>query len=89
MTVSPLTPDVAGQLGVQAKGGLVVENVAPASAASDAGLRSGDVIVEVNNKPVSSLSQLQEAVKANPERPALLLVNRQGGELFVALSARG
>ena len=89
MTVSPLTPDVAGQLGVQAKGGLVVENVAPASAASEAGLRSGDVIVEVNNKPVSSLSQFQEAVKANPERPALLLVNRQGGELFVALSARG
>jgi Do/DeqQ family serine protease len=89
MTVSPLTPDVAGQLGVRAKGGLVVENVAPASAASDAGLRSGDVIVEVNNKPVGSLSQFQEAVKANPDRPALLLVNRQGGELFVALSARG
>ena len=89
MTVSPLTPDVAGQLGVRAKSGLVVENVAPASPASDAGLRSGDVIVEVNNKPVSSLSQFQEAVKASPDRPALLLVNRQGGELFVALSARG
>ncbi len=89
MTVSPLTPDVAGQLGVRSKGGLVVENVAPASAASQAGLRSGDVIVEVNNRPVSSLSQFQDAVKTNPDRPALLLVNRQGGELFVALSARG
>jgi serine protease Do len=89
MTVSPLTPDVASQLGVRAKDGLVVEAVAPASAASQAGLRSGDVIVEVNNKPVGSLSQFQEAVKANPERPALLLVNRQGGELFVALSGRG
>jgi serine protease Do len=89
MTVSPLTPDVANQLGVRAKNGLVVEDVAPASAASDAGLRSGDVIVEVNHKPVGSLSQFQEAVKSNPDRPALLLVNRQGGELFVALSARG
>lgn len=89
MTVSPLTSDVAGQLGVRAKGGLVVEDVAPASAASQAGLRSGDVIVEVNNKPVGSLSQFQEAVKANPDRPALLLVNRQGGELFVALPTRG
>ena len=89
MTVSPLTPEVANQMGVRAKGGLVVEEVAPASAASEAGLRSGDVIVEVNHKPVGSLSQLQDAMKANPSRPALLLVNRQGGELFVALSARG
>ncbi len=89
MTVSPLTPDVAGQLGVRAKSGLVVENVAPASAASDAGLRSGDVIVEVNRKPVSSLSQFQDAVRADSNRPALLLVNRQGSDLFVALAARG
>jgi serine protease Do len=89
MTVSPLTPEVASQMGVRAKGGLVVEEVAPASAASEAGLRSGDVIVEVNHKPVGSLSQLQDAMKANPSRPALLLVNRRGSELFVALSARG
>jgi serine protease Do len=89
MTVSPLTPDAASQMGVRAKGGLVVDSVAPGSAASGAGLRSGDVIVEVNNRPVSSLSQFQDAMKASPDRPALLLVNRQGGELFVALSARG
>jgi len=38
---------------------------------------------------VNSRSQFQEAAEANPDRPALLLVNRQGGELFVALSARG
>jgi Do/DeqQ family serine protease len=88
MTVSPLTPDVADQLGVRAKRGLVVEDVAPASAASDAGIRSGDVIVEVNHKPVNNLSQFQDAVKADASRPALLLVNRQGNELFLALSAR-
>jgi serine protease Do len=88
MTVSPLTPDVARELGVRAKAGLVVEDVAPASPASEAGIRSGDVIVEVNRQPVGNLSQFQEAVKANPNRPALLLVNRQGNELFLALSAR-
>jgi serine protease Do len=88
MTVSPLTPDVADQLEVQAKQGLVVEEVAPASAASDAGIRSGDVIVEVNHKPVSNLSQFQDAAKSDSGRPALMLVNRQGNELFVALSAR-
>ncbi len=88
MAVAPLTPDVARELGVKAKSGLVVEEVAPASAASEAGIREGDVIVEVNRQPVSDLAQFQEAVKANPNRPALLLVNRQGSELFLALPAR-
>ena len=75
-------------MGVRAKRGLVVEDVAPASAASDAGLRSGDVIVEVNHKPVNNLTQFQDAVSADSGRPALLLVNRQGNDLFVALSPR-
>jgi serine protease Do len=88
MTVSPLTPDIARELGVRAKSGLVVEDVAPASAASEAGIREGDVIVEVNRQPVNNLSQFQDAVKATPNRPALLLVNRQGNEIFLALAAR-
>jgi serine protease Do len=79
---------VARQLGVRAKSGLVVEDVAPAGAASEAGIREGDVIVEVNRQPVNNLSQFQEAVKANGNRPALLLVNRQGNEIFLALAAR-
>jgi serine protease Do len=88
MTVSPLTPDVARELGVRARSGLVVEDVAPASAASEAGIREGDVIVEVNRQPVATLSQFQAAVKANANRPALLLINRQGNEIFLALTAR-
>jgi serine protease Do len=88
MAVSPLTPDAARELGVRAKSGLVVEDVAPASAASEAGIREGDVIVEVNRQPVGSLEQFQDAVKANGNRPALLLVNRQGNEIFLALPAR-
>ena len=88
LTAEPVTPDVANQMGLQVKHGLVVDNVAPASVASDAGLQSGDVIVEVNHRPVNTLEQFREAVGANSGRPALLLVNRQGNDLFIALSAR-
>jgi serine protease Do len=88
MTVAPLTPDVAREMGVRAKSGLVVEQVAPASPASEAGIREGDVIVEVNRQPVNNLAQFQDAVKSNGTRPALLLINRQGNEIFLALSAR-
>jgi S1-C subfamily serine protease len=88
MSVEPLTPEMANQMGLRAKRGLVVQEVAPASAASDAGLQSGDVIVEVNHRPVNTLQQFREAVGANSGRPALLLVNRQGNDLFIALSPK-
>jgi Do/DeqQ family serine protease len=88
LSVAPLTPDLANQMGVSAKRGLVVEQVAPASAASDAGLQSGDVIVEVDHKPVNNVAQFRDALKADSGRPALLLVNRQGNDLFLALSSR-
>jgi Do/DeqQ family serine protease len=88
LSVAPLTPDLAEQMGVSAKHGLVVQQVAPASAASDAGLQSGDVIVEVNHKPVNNMAQFRDALRADAGRPALLLVNRQGNDLFLALSSR-
>jgi serine protease Do len=88
LAVEPVTPDVAHQLGLKSARGLVVNNVAPGSPASDAGVRPGDVIEQVNRKPVSSVSELQDALKASGERPALLLLNRQGSSLYVALAAR-
>ncbi len=88
MTVEPVTPDLANQMGLKAKRGLVVEEVAPTSSASDAGLQSGDVIVEVNHRPVNTLEQFRDAAGASSGRPALLLVNRQGTDLFIALSPK-
>ncbi|HEY3384351.1 MAG TPA: DegQ family serine endoprotease [Vicinamibacterales bacterium] len=88
LSVAPLTPDIADELGVKAKQGLVVQDVAPASPGSNAGIRSGDVIVEVNHKPVGNVSQFQEAMSTSSNRPALVLVNRQGSEVFLALSAK-
>lgn len=88
LAVEPVTPDVASQLGLKSAGGLVVDEVAPGSPASDAGVRTGDVIEQVNHKPVSSVADLQQALKASSERPALVLLNRQGNELYVALAAR-
>jgi serine protease Do len=90
LSMSPLTPDAARELNVRAKRGLVVEDVAPASPASNAGIQSGDVILEVNHQAVSSVSEFQSAMKDAAEKPALLLVTRQGGNIFIALSpARG
>lgn len=86
LTLEPITPEIANHMGVRLQRGLVVDEVAPASAASDAGLQPGDVIIEVNHRPVTSVAQFREAVNAGAGRPALLLLNRQGSDLFLALA---
>ena len=88
LAVEPVTPEVANELGLQNAKGVVVSDVAPGSPASEAGVRPGDVIEQVNRKPVSSASELREALSASGARPALLLLNRDGSSLYVALAPR-
>jgi Do/DeqQ family serine protease len=82
MELAELTPDIARRIGYQGPGGVVIANVVPGSAADRAGLLRGDVIEEVNRKPISSGRQLEEAL-GGPK--ALLKVHRQGGTFFAAL----
>lgn len=63
--------------------GVVVEDVRPGSPAEDAGLQQGDVIQEVNRKPVTSASQFASLVQASPaDKDMLLLVWSHGNSSF-------
>jgi Do/DeqQ family serine protease len=62
--------------------GLVITEVNPDSRAADAGLQEGDVIVEVNRQPVQSVDELRAAVRKTTDRPVLLLVEREGRDVF-------
>jgi serine protease Do len=64
--------------------GVVVTDVDPASQAADAGLRQGDVIQEVNHKPVKNTSDFEQALRGSKEAN-LLLVNRHGSTMFLAV----
>jgi len=82
--VEPLTPDVANQLGLPRQTrGLVVQDVQDDSRAADAGIRPGDVIQEVNRQPVQNVEEFRAAIQQSADRPVLLLVNREGNEIFV------
>jgi serine protease Do len=78
---------MAKELGVPAETGLYVAEVAPASPAADAGLQAGDVIEQVNRKPIHDVSSLRQAVSASGEKPALVLVRREGASLYLTLEA--
>ena len=86
MAVSPLTPQVAAELELpRAETGLVVTDVDPAGIAASAGIQAGDVITRVNDRAVATVPALRAAIETHADRPALLLVNRRGASLFVAL----
>ena len=64
----------------------MVSEVDPRSSASDAGLRRGDVILEVNRHPVPDVSSYRTAMaKAESGKSILLLVQRGDNTIFVAL----
>jgi S1-C subfamily serine protease len=84
MAVEPLTADTANELGVSAKGGVVVRDVQPSGRAADAGIRPGDVIVEVDRKAVTSVETLRSALR-DGDRPALVLVHRGPATLFLTI----
>jgi len=69
--------------------GALVTGVASGSPADDAGLRPGDVIVQVDRKDVANASAAVRALSA-AQPPILLLVRRGSSTVFVTISpARG
>jgi Do/DeqQ family serine protease len=87
--VEPLTADAARELGLPAATrGLVVAQVDETGPAADAGLERGDVIVQANRQAVTSAAELKTAVERTGSRPALLLVNRGGTNLYLTVTPR-
>jgi serine protease Do len=87
VSVQAITPDIQQQLRLPANAkGVVVTDVDEASQAAAEGLRPGDVIQQVNHKPVNSVSDFNNAVKqSNGSGATLLLVVRNGVSNFVAV----
>jgi serine protease Do len=85
-----VNPELARQLGLKADRGVVVMGVEPGSPAEEAGIRQGDVILEVNRKPVTSITEVKEQVSKTGEGgQVLLLVQRDQAKLYVPVSPQG
>ena len=64
-------------------GDLVVEGVdGPAAAA---GVQRGDIILGVNNKPVTSIDELKNAARKTKGKIVALLIERDGAQIYVPL----
>lgn len=82
-TVRDLTNSERQRL--EASGGVVVESVEPGPA-FDAGLRAGDIILQMNSQTIPTaafLNKIVDGLKPNTSVP--VLIHRQGGPLFLAM----
>ena len=77
-----------GKLGLMLKetdDGVVVAQVQPGSPAADKGIRSGDIIAKIAGKAVTSVADVQDAVKKAGGKRFLMLVKNKKGARFLAL----
>ena len=90
LALRELRPQERARLGLRDRAGVLVNQVAAGSPAADAGVKPGDVILQVNQVSVDSIEGLKgEADKTKPDKPLLLLLRRADGNTgFVALAAK-
>jgi serine protease Do len=82
LSVRPLSPAERQDSGTQ--GSLVVEDVD--GAAADAGIRPGDIVIDVAGRPVRTAAELTAAIKQTTGRKVPLHIQRADRQLYLALS---
>jgi serine protease Do len=86
--VQELTKEMADQMHLTVDKGVIVTDVTDDSIAARQGVERGDVITEVDNKPVTDVKSFRDALnKADPKRGVLLYLDRKGNKTFAVLKA--
>jgi serine protease Do len=89
VALSPLTPQLRQQLDLNDSArGAVISQVQPGSAADQAGLQAGDLIVGVGDKAVNNTGEASRAIRQSlkDSQAVALRIVRNGESLFVAIS---
>ncbi|MBI5327966.1 MAG: DegQ family serine endoprotease [Deltaproteobacteria bacterium] len=90
LSVQPITPDIARRLNIKDAEGVVATQVRPDGPAAIAGIKSGDIIKEVNRKDIKNLKEYKEATKAvGKDDTVLFRIIRGGNSFYVAIKMKG
>ena len=82
-----LSPELAETFGVKTRQGVIITGVLRAGPAAQAGIRPGDVITQVADRPVTNVAELLTAVAAlKPGTAATFSLQRQSSKLDVQLT---
>ena len=65
-----------------------VDSIQPASAAAEAGLQAGDLVLSIDGRPIGNFGEMQRIVSASPDVPLKIVVQRGGTELTLTATPR-
>ncbi len=86
ITVQEITPKIAESLGIEEVHGLIVNNVDSSSAAAEAGIMRGDILLEINRERVDNIADYKKSLQAAEEKKSiLLLIERDHNTRFVVI----
>jgi serine protease Do len=86
LQLQEVTPDLARTHELASDKGLIITDLDPAGVAAEAGLRRGDIILEINQSPVYTISEFQKKVgEAKKGDMMLFLIKRREGSLYIAV----
>lgn len=89
LALSPLNDELRTQYSVkEGTEGVIITDIDPASEAASRGVRLGDVIKKVGRQTISTVDEIDAAVKQalkDDKSSLLLLIEREGQVLFVAI----
>ena len=89
LAVQELTPKLAESLGIEDTQGLIVTDINSDSAAAEAGILRGDIILEINREKVENVAQYKKALQAAQEKKSiLLLIKREQNTRFVVIELK-
>src|ERR1041385_2058851 len=78
MTVQRVTPQIAESLGLDKAEGVVVTDVESGSAAEKSGIRRGDVILQIDRKPIRSVEEYRKSIAGIRKGKGVLFLVRRG-----------
>jgi serine protease Do len=86
MTVDEITPEMARQFGLSEARGLVVVQVENNSPAEEAGIRRGDIIMEMDQEPMQDIDEYSKKIRRYKKGDTILfLVKRREATLYLTL----
>jgi serine protease Do len=90
LRVRDIEPEIAERLGLdENQKGVVVTGVDPQSKTGEAGIRQGDVLIEINRKPIASLEDYRKQIaRIDPGDTVQMLLRRGGGGLIAVKFTR-
>ncbi len=86
LSVQNITPEIARQLQLDSTDGVLVSEVEPAGPAEKAGLMRGNIILEINQKPVKNVNDYRRLIaELGPGQGAVFYVQQGQSKVFLAL----